>query len=390
MGIKIFLIFKFWILDFNTLKKSIVLSILNSTFFILHSYSQGAVVVSDNVPAFQKEYKVVLMLPFCIGMSEKYKVRDKMADYYEGVEMAIVELEKQGIKMKLIVLDTKQDSLEVIRLLANPEMQNIDLLIGPVYENEMVEAQKFCSIYKIPMVSPFRYTANITGGDFPLINCVAQDSIAFQYIGKNAANNFKKYQVVVVSGDGKTTMNTAARNFKTGYELASGKICIIVDGKIKTPSNVWNGKDSLLIYCPSKNSTLGLSNAKGGKWVVAGSADWLDVERTNYTVFEGVNFYDAYCVPAQDTIYKKMRKTFRTKYGGDPQRYTFVGYDQLMFFGSALMTFDTHFYKHILNKNFRLVHTNYQFVQRGNLIENAGINLFYYSNYQLYKSFWRY
>ena len=356
----------------------------------LNAYSQFAVVVSDNIPTFEKEYKVVLMLPFCIGMSEKYKVRDKMADYYEGVEIAILELEKQGIKMNLTVLDTRQDSMEVIRLLSNPGMQNIDLLIGPVYDNEMVEAQKFCSIYKIPMVSPFRYTSNITGADFPLINCVTQDSIAFQYIGKNAAVNFKKFQVAVYAGDGKGQINSAAHNFKVGYELASGKTCTILDGKTKTASNTWNNKDSFMIYCPTKSSSFGLANNRRGKWIVVGMPDWLDMERANYTVFEGVNFYDPYCVPTQDTVYKKMRKSFRTKYGGDPQRYTFVGYDQFIFFGSALMTFNVDFYKHILNKNFRMVHTNYKFVQRGNLIENAGINLFYYSNYQLYKSYWRY
>ena len=82
-------------------------------------------VLQEQLPPFKKEYKVVLMLPFCIGMPDKWKVRDIMAEYYEGVEMAIADLESQGLKMKLTVLDTKMDSLEVIRLLQNPELQEI-------------------------------------------------------------------------------------------------------------------------------------------------------------------------------------------------------------------------------------------------------------------------
>ena len=105
--------------------------------------------IKEQLPPYKKEYKVVLMLPFCIGMPDKWKVRDIMAEYYEGVEMAIADLESQGLKMKLTVLDTKMDSLEVIRLLQNPAIQETDLMIGPVYDNELFEVEKFCAIYKI-------------------------------------------------------------------------------------------------------------------------------------------------------------------------------------------------------------------------------------------------
>lgn len=346
----------------------------------------------DITPVFQKEYKVVLMLPFCIDMPEKYKVRDKMADYYEGVEMAIEDLKKQGLNMTLTVYDTRMDSMEVIRLLSNPEMQKIDLLIGPVYDNELIEAEKFCSVYNIPMVSPLRYFPNKTGGNFPMINCVPPDSLEYFYMGQHAALAFKNFQTLVVENTDKNLKPFAARNFKRGYEMVAGKKCGIIDGKIKTPSTEWNGKDSLMIYYTSKNGSAAgaaLDNANKDKWIVVGSADWLDVDRTNYNVFNGVYFYDSYCVPSNDSTYKKMRRIFRTKYGGDPQRYTFIGYDQFMFFGSALMAFDNQFYKAIIDKNFRMVHTNYRFIQRGNLIENAGTNLFYFDNYNLYKAYWR-
>ncbi len=364
----------------------ILLSILTSL------SAQKAVIPTDDLPPFKKEFKVVLMLPFCLEMPEKWKVRDIMADYYEGIEMAIEDLKKQGMNMTLSVFDTKQDSLEVIRILSDPEMQKIDLLIGPVYDNELLEAEKFCSVYNIPMVSPLRYFPKKTGGDFPLINCVPPDSLEYYYQGQHAANAFKNFQVVVVENTDKQLKPYAARNFKRGFESISKKKCAVIDGKIKTPTTEWNGKDSLFIFYTSKNSSacgLALDNANKDKWIVAGSPDWLDVDRSNYSVFNGVYFYDTYCVPTNDTTYKNMRKTFRTKYGGDPQRYTFIGYDQLMFFGNALMAFDQRFYNHILDRNFKMIHTNYHFVKRGNLIENAGTNLFYFENYNLYKAAWR-
>jgi ABC-type branched-subunit amino acid transport system substrate-binding protein len=355
--------------------------------------SQGAVVVKDDIPAFKKEYRVVLMLPFCIGMSDKWKVRETMAEYYEGVELAIEELEKQGMKMNLVVLDTKMDSLEVIRLLSDPEMQETDLFIGPVYDNELVEVEKFCATYKIPLVSPLRYYPKTTGADFPLINCTAVDSLQYFYFGKHASQAFRKFQVIVVDDAAKNAKTYAARNFKKGYESASGRTCQIIDGKVATPASVWNGKDSLLIYYPGKGASScsnGLSIAGHDKWIVAGPADWLGIERVNYNVFNGVYFYDAYSIPYNDTAYKSFRQNFRSQYGGDPERYTFIGYDQFLFFGTSLMAWDGRFYKKILNKEFTYMHRTFNFVQRGNLIENAGMNLFYYQDYKFYKAFWRY
>ncbi len=343
---------------------------------------------------FEKEYKVAVMLPLCIGMPEKYKVRDIMADYYEGVEIAITELEKMGMKMDLKILDTKQDSMEVIRLLSDPDMQNMDLIIGPVYDNELFEVEKFCATYKIPLVSPLRYYPNTLGADFPLINCNAVDSMQFFYNGKMIADAFKKYTVIVVDDEEKGYRGYAARNFKKGYELQSGKTCKIIDGKTVTPTSVWNGTDSLLIFYVGKgtaSSNGGIANkALNSKWTVVGPSDWLNIKRMSYTSLNGLYFYDAYSVPHNDTTYKTFRKQYRETYGGDPERYTFIGYDQFLFFCSALMAFDDNFYKQILNKEFIYTHRTFNFVRRGNLIENAGSNLFYYDNYNFYKAFWRY
>jgi len=344
-------------------------------------------------PPFEKTYKVALMLPFCIGMPEKYKVRDIMAEYYEGVELAITELEKQGMKMDLKVYDTRMDSLEVIRLLSTPEMQELDLIIGPVYDNELVEVEKFCATYKIALVSPLRYYPNSLGADFPLINCNTIDSLQFFYSGKMMADAFKKFTVIVVDDDVKGGRAFATRNFKKGYELSSGKTCKIIDGKTTTVASVWNGKDSVMLFYVGKGSSScnnGISNKSNEKCIVVGPSDWLNIDRVNYNALNGLYFYDPYSVPYNDTLYKSFRQNYREIYGGDPDRYTFIGYDQFTFFGTALMAFDNKFYKYILNKEFVYTHRTFNFVRRGNLIENAGSNLFYYDNYNFYKAFWRY
>ncbi len=350
-------------------------------------------VLKDDKP-FQKSYKVLIMLPFCVNSPDKGRVREKMLDYYEGVEIAIEELKKYQLKLEIEVMDTKGDSLEVIRILSNPDFQNLDLIIGPVFDNEFVEVEKFCSVYKIPLISPLRYYPKKNVGEFPLINFVSLDSLQYKYTGQHAAQAFKNYQVVVYDELSLTPKGVGSRNFKKGYELANkSKTCTVVDGKINTIESIWNKKDSLLIFYTGKSARTcsnAISKNVNSKWVVAGPADWLDIDRVDYNVFNGVYFYDTYSVPMNDTIYKQFRLNYRENYGGDPSRYTFIGYDQFLFIAMSLGAFDVDFYNHILGRSFNYTHTSFKFVKRGNLIENAGTNLFYYKDYQFYKAYWRY
>lgn len=344
-------------------------------------------------PPFEKEYRVVVMLPFCLGMNDKWKVRDIMAEYYEGIEIALEELSSMGLKMNLTVLDTKMDSLEVIRLLSDPELQKTDLFIGPVYDNEIVEVLKFCSVYKIPLVLPLRYHPNITGGDFPLINCNAVDSLQYYYTGKHAATAFRNFQCIVIDDLMPGSISGAARNFKKGYEAVAGKNCIIANAQTTDLETFRLGNDSLLLYYTGKGPSScnhAIVQKEKANCIVAGPAEWLNIDRVNYHVLNKMYFYDTYSVPYNDTVYKSFRLQYRNRYGGDPERYTFIGYDQFMFFGSALMAFGIHFPGYILEKEFNYTHRTFHFVKRGNLIENAGTNLFYYKDYHFFKALWRY
>ncbi|MBC7425055.1 MAG: ABC transporter substrate-binding protein, partial [Bacteroidia bacterium] len=186
----------------------------------------GAVIAKD--PVVKKEFHIALMLPFCIDDPTNFKIRERMADYYEGVLLAMDELESKGMNLKLHVFDTRKDSMVVIGLLKNVEMIKMDLIIGPVFENELVEVEKFCAIYNIPLVSPLKYYSKKTAADYPLFNNVPADSMLFYYMGAMAAESFPRHQVIVlddVTKNGKSNSN----NFRKAYAIASKKEAKLVD-----------------------------------------------------------------------------------------------------------------------------------------------------------------
>jgi hypothetical protein len=151
----------------------------------------------------------------------------------------------------------------------------------------------------------------------------------------------------VVDENHKSIKSFASRNFKKGirtnyqtnlpsYRRKNSNHCIRL-----------NGKDSLLVFYVGKgpnSCSHALSQNSNSKWKIAGPIDWIDLDRVDYNVFNDVYFYDSYSVPHNDTAYKMLRVDYRADYGGDPQRYTIIGYDQFQFVASALAAFNKNFY----------------------------------------------
>ena len=75
-------------------------------------------------------------------------------EFYQGVLLAVEDLSKHNINLELIVYDTENDSVKTKSLVEKEEFSTLDMIIGPIYnENLKIVANK-AKEYKINMVSP--------------------------------------------------------------------------------------------------------------------------------------------------------------------------------------------------------------------------------------------
>jgi hypothetical protein len=204
-------------------------------------------------------------------------------------------------------------------------------------------------------------------------------------MGMNIARWYPAFQVTGVMTNSKGFDLSALRNFQKGYELSSGKQMTLCDLNSQTVFSTWNGRDSMLCFVADPTGTgasAAIRIAEKPNFIAMGYADWMDGDRSNYNVFNNVHFYDPFFVNTTDSFYVSFRKMYRENYGGDPGRYTIIGYDHMLFFGQALMAFGKKFPASVLNREFPLHYNSYNIVARGNLIENTGAAINYYYNYQ--------
>lgn len=84
-----------------------------------------------------------------------YKNSKKFIEFYQGLIMALDPLAQAGMNISLHVYDTKQDPIQVAEILKDTVFNNIDLIIGPAYEEDLQVATTFAKEKEILLLSPF-------------------------------------------------------------------------------------------------------------------------------------------------------------------------------------------------------------------------------------------
>ena len=116
----------------------------------------------------KKNFSIALFLPFHSAESADLDV-DKLVSgeqelsgkseiavqFYQGVQMAVDSLKKNGVAVKIFAYDIDEgDSARFQALLKNPELLKMDLMIGPLYSSNFVPLSKFAKENRIFITSP--------------------------------------------------------------------------------------------------------------------------------------------------------------------------------------------------------------------------------------------
>lgn len=104
-----------------------------------------------------------MLLPF----HRDGKVNSTIVEFYRGVLLAMEDLKNEGFDIELSVFDT-EDSEERIRAIMDyePLFFEAQLIIGPVYENELNVVLPYATENNIPVISPL---ANIRSLQSPVL-----------------------------------------------------------------------------------------------------------------------------------------------------------------------------------------------------------------------------
>ncbi len=348
----------------------------------------------DYGTAFYTAYNVGVMLPF---LSDRFNPESEeifrnsawALNFYGGMQMAFDELEEEGVKLNVQVIDTEA-SPQVLsgQLSKRTELFNAHLLIG-AYRSDNVELlAEFARRNNITYVSPHSASSRITATNPNYLQVSPTLASHCQAITRHARDRFGRASLVLVARDKEAEKARFAyfqeENFRLEGRRADTlmlKEMVVKDDGVEGSSGfsdialepyLSEGDTTVFILPSWSNETFiyaFLSQAKlmmsttGAHIVVYGMPQWQQYERIDFDLYEDLSVHissDTY-LDAYDTDVAFFRNRFFDRYGVLPGSEAYLGYDIAAYFGRMLQQYGTKFQYMLEKEPQQALHTRFDF-----------------------------
>ncbi|MCS7004948.1 MAG: tetratricopeptide repeat protein [Cytophagales bacterium] len=300
--------------------------------------------------------RVALLLPFVLGdnaVSARSIKNQYVFDLYEGVRIATEILMETfpSCVFNLLVFDTNKDSLKVRRILANPEFQKSNLIIGPLHPNTVPLVKEFSKQYQIPMVNPLSTNPQvIENNPFAFLLHTTPETqakqaalFAIRYLrvkyacivydkqpsSKLLAETFKK---VFQQEGGKVELFHVFEVGKQGYKILSDslqKVSVLRQSCIYAATNDVTTAFNILSASLSLNLNI----------PILADYSWLEFDQIKFHQIERANVhfvYPQFQINQDSILVKRFTHKYIEKMGILPSKFVRLGFETMYLFGSHL------------------------------------------------------
>lgn len=337
-----------------------------------------------NVPQHKQNFDIAILLPFhsdAANSSTDTRRSDLMLEYYQGVRIAIPEIERLASSFKIHFYDTDNDTAKLKLILNNPEMEKMDLIIGPTDDAQVRIAAYFARKREIPLFSPITTTDKLWSNNPYVFNLNPSDQMQAMQFLKWFKKAHKGEKLIIVR-DGK--------HFDKGFGKALVDECVAQ--KINFSSVAfskylrWNdylseGKNVVVTTSQDKTNmnytVTGLLN-KANRVTLVGPEDWLSFTSVDFNQLERlkVTYISTNKANVPNKFSTHVMQDYRLNYKDDPSWYTYMGHDQILFACEVLDAFGKYFPLFIEGKSIPYANTNIELTKTATCFQNKYIQLF--------------
>ena len=129
-------------------------------------------------------YNVGLFLPFAYSDDSIRLVRSMTAwttRMYQGVTLGVDKLKEEGIDVNLITIDTRNSQDRLFEMIRDGELDDLDLIVGPVTQSAVQLISSFSKDKKINMINPLSSNGDIlVDNPFAFLYYPSNESIAIK------------------------------------------------------------------------------------------------------------------------------------------------------------------------------------------------------------------
>lgn len=348
----------------------------------------NAPIVTRRVQKFEdvtNAIKVSLLLPL---KSDAAATR-QFVEFYNGFLVGLDSLKNEGVSVVLNVINTDKSMHIVDGILQSGELDNSDIIIGPVYDEQFCQVVKYAADRAIPIVSP-----------------LASVSCNNKYIFQVAPSEDSKYEKLKSVLFDKNVILFSSSNDDAEFVA---KMKEYSGGNFKTlPFNVKTKPDSYVSELDSKRENIFLVAAQdeqnadaiiskiGAIRMFAGGKVVRTIASPKVARLSGidpailfsadVSYVTSYHVDRTSKAVVDFDRRYLNMFGGIPTLYGYRGYDVAMFFIGSMKEFGSDFYNYIADYYTTVLQVTYRFNQKnsnGMLINREWMYVNYTPSYDI-------
>jgi len=348
----------------------------------------------------KQTYDVSLILP--IGSNNTEATQDgnnNYLDFYQGFLLAAQELKTEGMNATIKVFDLSD--FQSSNLLAQSgRLDGSDLIIGPVFMNDVEPILNYASERNIPLVSPMDPKTEALAENHPgffqassspysqqialLQNLTPRNHVTLIFESSNADKELVNMTKEILN-------NKHIQYNLLTYNLLSGRS---VGPQMAEKLSKENMNDVIVVsnsegFVSDVLRNLNLLNTRNNYQITLyGTNRWRSFESIDINYFHSMNLHISlqYYIDYSDENVKKFLARYRALYGSEPTPYSFQAYDIAYYFMGALNTMGTNFSRKIDRYQRNLLQTDMIFERNGNnngFINNASRLIIYNPDFSI-------
>ncbi len=326
---------------------------------------KNTLVPDKTLPLAKKSLNIAMFLPLSYDrISEldftKFNIEDKKRmkyrcfeyiTFYEGARIALDKLEKEGYSVSLYVYDVgEEDVVEMNKVLQNPEMKTMDLLIPLVFQKCFNAAADFALKNSIPIINPMSPNPTIIENN-PFVFKIQPSTIAdVETTVRYIRNNFTSPNIILLfTPKEKLIMEM----YQRAIERENWTWCAVDFNKYQNRifEKIDTKKENIYISIVDKGNQqlneayantllMKLNNNKGLPPInLIAQYDWLDYPSLDLKLIQKFNFHFtlSYLNDYTNQNFVEFVKEYRKHFRQEPDKiYAALGYDIMMYFVPAM------------------------------------------------------
>jgi LysM repeat protein len=377
-------------------------------------------------PVKKRELKVALLLPFFSDLSfeepmessesDNYEISEnpvKMQqlsigrsffEFYEGFLLALDSLKKTGSLVKLYVYDTKRDTLKTLKIISELYSIQPDLIIGPVFSDEVKLVGQFARNQGINLISPLSTRSELIMENPNIVQVVPPEETEYklfaQYLSK-----YKNNPVILFRDDDSVSL-------KQTWKLKKELLAYFENDSLWNPLNLRDYKindstirklgkilkhdaDNIIIIASDKEPDVSeligklFLFSRVYKLTIFGMPAWQVWKRVdiNYFHIMQMQYYTPFYIDYNNKLVRDFIRKCRNMYGFEPYEVTtkgynfsMLGYDIGFYFISALEKYGRNFTPCLNSTGISSLLTPFCFVKTGEGYSNQTIRIIKYNS----------